>query len=373
MNIKIILTISALAIAVTSANAGGYSRGGADTDILYEDGGFNMRSDVTFVSPSREYSRSPTPGIVGTESSTSYVAPSFAVKLKIAEPLSCAGTFSQPYGGDAVYATTLVNGDVEEHILVNEFALTCAAKFQFGKGNFYLLGGVFQESLKYQLLQELVPGVVGNLQLKGDDYGYRLGVAYDIPEIALRGQLMYRSGTSYGADGTLTVPGALIGDPAPTVALPSSGTGDLPQSVELKLQTGVAPGWLVFGSVLWADWSTLDALRVTTPIGDDFNPHFYRDGWTVTAGVGHQFTDRVAGAVALTWDRGTSTGWETSSSDSWTVSAGGSLTDKWGGELRAGVGLSYLAALEETQYGANNSAVKAGYAYALNVGYKIKW
>ena len=42
---------------------------------------------------------------------------------------------------------------------------------------------------------------------------------------------------------------------------------------------------------------------------------FYRDGWTVTGGVGHKFTETISGAASITWDRGTSTisGYQTDS------------------------------------------------------------
>ena len=44
------------------------------------------------------------------------------------------------------------------------------------------------------------------MKLKGTDTGWRAGVAYEIPEIALRTQLMYRSGTTVDADGTIVTP-----------------------------------------------------------------------------------------------------------------------------------------------------------------------
>ena len=55
----------------------------------------------------------------------------------------------------------------------------------------------------------LPAGVNADLELGGQEYGWRAGVAYEIPEIRLRAQLLYRSGTQYGATGTLTAPGAL--------------------------------------------------------------------------------------------------------------------------------------------------------------------
>ena len=42
---------------VGAAHAGGFARGSADTDILFDDGNFNMRAGVTYVSPRREFSK----------------------------------------------------------------------------------------------------------------------------------------------------------------------------------------------------------------------------------------------------------------------------------------------------------------------------
>ena len=45
---------------------------------------------------------------------------------------------------------------------------------------------------------------------------------------------------------------------------------------------------------------------------------FYRDGWTISGGVGHKFNEQWSGAVSLTWDRGTSTVIGTQT-DTWTL------------------------------------------------------
>ena len=103
-----------------------------------------------------------------------------------------------------------------------------------------MIGGGFVEELTYDRVTDLSvptggllpPGTNSNLKLKGQEYGWRGGLAYEIPEYKLRAQIIYRSGTQYGADGTLTVPGALVGLPVASVALPATATGNLPQSVE---------------------------------------------------------------------------------------------------------------------------------------------
>ena len=204
-----------------------------------------------------------------------------------------------------------------------------------------------------------------NVRLNGSRVGWRVGATYEIPEIALRTQLMYRSGGMINATGS-TVAGV-------TTFPGATGSGSLPQSVELKVQSGVAPGWLVFGSAKWTDWSVNTTLNLNpAPFPATTNRYFWKDGWTLTGGVGHVFNETVSGAVSVTYDQGVGTGFDLSS-DTWTMAAGTSIKDKWGGELRLGGALSYLTAATETMNGPANAAVSSGWAWALSAGYKVNW
>lgn len=425
---KTLISATILSVAAVGvANAGGFSRGKADTSIIYEDAGFNMRSSVTFVDVHKEYSKAANPAAVGEDFADSYVIPSAAVKLNILDSVRCAGTYTQAYGGSfTVSELSNFYGKTHEAFTIDEFGATCGVKFDVGPGRAWLIAGGFQESFSYDRKEDfsfiantpvfgpltvmdlgppvrpvgpagaenpaLDTGYMGTLSLEGRDYGFRLGAAYEIPEYALRAEILYRSATSHRPDGELTVPAGVLcikGTPG-TCGLPrnfavpiaATGAGELPQSVELNLQSGIAPGWLAFGSVKWMDWSVTKSLDVNNAVTganiskDLFN---WRDGWTVTGGVGHAFNESVSGLVSVTWDRGVGTGFDMSG-DTWTLAVGGSVKDKIGGELRAGVGFSYLAASAETQYGLDpiygfdtNRASKAGYAIAGSVGYSIKW
>lgn len=380
INRVLIATLATTTFMTASAVAGGFSRGTADTDLLYEEGNFNMRAGVTIVAPTREFSRHGNPALVGTSYTDTYAVPSAAIKLDIGQYFACAATLAQPYGGATTYDFPTLSGKVDEDFTIYEFGATCAAKLDVGPGKLYLIGGIFQEQFDYER-RNLSPIGPLTLSLSGEDVGFRGGVGYQIPDIALKAELMYRAGTDYGADGTLTGPAGVFGiplpDPTTPVTLDALGVGELPQSVELKLQSGVAPGWLVFGSVKWTDWSvttTLDVISAATGTLLSQNQYFWRDGWTVTGGVGHAFTENVSGAVSLTWDRGVGTGWDLSS-DTWTLGAGGSFKNQYGGELRAGMGVSYLTSAEETQYAPAvlNSAVDSGWAVAFSGSYKVKW
>ncbi|EJN06328.1 outer membrane protein transport protein [Phyllobacterium sp. YR531] len=368
MNHKALIVAVALAGCASNAYAGGFSWGVADTDILYEEGDINMRSGVTFVRPNQKYSKNGNTDLVGTSQYETYVIPSFAIKLRLTEGLSCAGTYTKPWGAEKKYDAPTVRGDLSERFHVDEFGATCAVKLSVGKGNVYFLGGMFIEQFDYE--REIFGGA--NLTLEGQDTGYRVGVAYDIPEIAFRTQLKYRSGTSYGADGTLSLPGGLVGAPVPFVDFAAKGEGSLPQSVQFDIQSGIAPGWLVFGTVQWTDWSVLKTLRVTSDIDKTADQYNWRDGWTVTAGVAHEFSKDIAANISLTWDQGVSTGWDLTG-ETWMLAVGGLAKDKFGGELRGGVGAVYMPGLKETKYGPANAEVDDGWAFVANVGYAIKW
>lgn len=103
-----VLTAAAFAAFATAAHAGGYTRGEADTDILFESGDFIFRAGATYVSPRRTFKttgsgpslRDPNTDGVYTND---YWIPSVAAKISVSENFACALTYTQPFGADATY------------------------------------------------------------------------------------------------------------------------------------------------------------------------------------------------------------------------------------------------------------------------------
>lgn len=393
---KISIALACATATAGAVQAGGFSRGTADTDILFEDGNFSMRAGAAVVAPRRGYDT--IGGVAGTDGnySDSYVVPSAAVKLQLADRGSCAGTYTQSFGASATYGTQAITagyadgtGTTEEGFTSNEFGLTCGARFEAGKGRFWLIGGVFVQDFDYSQTVRFapVPALFGALAgseatlVFNDQYrlGYRVGAAYEIPEIALRGQVIYRSAVDHTPD---TSQGSFT-----TIAGtdPVFGNGTLPQSIEVKLQSGISAGTLAFASVKWTDWSVLQTLNYTITSGPVAGPraleYFWRDGWTVTGGVARQFTDMLAGSVSLTWDKGVSTT-EDAYTDTWTLASGVSLKGDRGTELRLGGAVSYLTAGSvaadptPTTPGTGNSfayTVDGDLSYAVAASFKVNW
>ncbi|WP_309084347.1 outer membrane protein transport protein [Chelativorans sp.] len=374
-----------LLVLAGSAQAGGFTRGTADTDTLYEPGNFALRAGVTYVAPTQEFTSAPTlapnPGLVGSNYLDNYAIPSAAVKFGFNDSLACAVTYTDAYGAASSHPVPYgPAGKLLEEFTIAEIGTTCAVFFDIGRGRLSVLGGGFIESFDYEVesatLSRLLPPpfplvpVSTTAELDSRAYGWRAGIGYEIPDIAFRAQLMYRSGTNHdGASGTAT-----ITTPLGAGTFPAIGYGELPQMVELKLQSGIAPGWLAFGSVRWTDWSVNETLTLTVPARGvtSVNEYYWRDGWTVTAGVGHAFNESVSGLVSIGWDQGVSTGYDLRG-DRWTLAAGGSLKDKIGGELRFGAGISHLAAVDITEGTNVGAAVDSGWAFAVTAGYSVRW
>ncbi len=373
-----------LCTVVSAASAGGFSRGEADTDILYEDGLVVMRTGATYVNPNRQFDTVTIRGVAVQSDddaySDPYWIPTIAAKGRFSQNFACAFTYTQPFAASTTYGTDAQTADFlagqpasrnyysHKEFDTDEYGATCDVKFAAGPGNLHILGGVFLQDFSYR-----ADALYGVLRLEEDTApGYRLGAAYDIPEYAMRAQLMYRSAIDHEVDGTFTplALAPLLG----TAPVAADGYGTLPQSLKFSLQSGIAPGWLAYGSVKWTDWSVLQALNYNIaglpPQQDVYN---WKDGWTIQGGIGHAFTEKVAGTFNVTWDKGVGTGADIMT-DTWTFAAGTAI-DVGPGELRLGAGLTYMTAGSQNfSEGATYSATAGGdWAYAFSGTYRFSF
>lgn len=347
--------LAALLGGTAGAYAGGFERSSQDFDILFEKGNA-VEASGTFVAPQRKL-KNITPGVAGgaalqaykgvnpvtgrpwessADETSSYWVPKFSAKLDITDDLACAAQYRQPWGietdvgADTFRSFTAVSQKISSH----DYGLNCSYRFAAGeKGFIRILGGVSYQHLEGQQ-EKMVPSKafgnpfggnfrIANLDVDDNAVGWRLGAAYEIPEYAARASLVYQSEVKYNLEGTI---GNLALNPLTGASIPINVGSDVatPQSVEFKFQTGIAPDWLAFGSVKWTDWSSITAIDFASsdsrivPAGTKITSLnlYYKDGWTVSGGVGHKFNEQWSGAATVTWDRGTTTGF-TSQTDMW--------------------------------------------------------
>ncbi|MET0941818.1 MAG: OmpP1/FadL family transporter [Mesorhizobium sp.] len=401
---KTLLGVGCAFVAMAGeANAGGFDRGGVNIDLLFDDKPYAAEAGVTYVAPQRKLENVRRMDGSGATSSRvdvddNYAVPRLGFKANVFEPVDCLATFTQPYGADAdyginnAYSPTAVRFKVD----TNDYGLTCSYKIQAGKGFARIIGGIsYQEVDAFQSRQSLLatplrnPGI-GKFSLSDEAVAWRVGASYEIPEIALRASLVYSSKYDYDdLTGTVDTTGFAAGSTGRSMGrflgvFPVSAATEIPQALEFKVQSGIAPGWLAFGGVKWQDWSQLQIIPINgvkspvdgTTSATSFDP-LYRDGWTVTAGVGHAFNEQLSGAFSISWDRGTSTvsGYQT---DLWNFAAGGSYKPTEHIELRLGGSVGFWQGGTST-FGGGDLGNRVAYTFgddivtALSASVKVKF
>lgn len=373
-----VLAAAAVGALQSSALAGGLERSGYNIDLLFDTGRFTAEATSTYVMPQRKLKNvedsisSPTNPALGTglgyktsaDDSESYWSPRIGFKAGLTDAIDCMVDYSQPYGAHTNPGARWAgaNDNIETKVNSDNYALTCSYKFDVGPGQMRVIGGtnyLQMDGFKERLIvaPETLAGIglsgtgVGRLDLEGDGWGWRAGVAYEITEYAFRASLMYYSEVKLDdVSGTVDLTGvpAALGTPGLGLVpgagsvIPVYGSTAMPDALELKLQSGIAPDWLAFGSVKWTDWSQLQRIPFYNSGVEITSLDLgYRDGWTVTGGIGHKFNEQWSGALSVTWDRGTSQEFGTQT-DTWLFGAGVAYAPNKSVEVRLGGVLGIL-------------------------------
>ncbi len=353
------------------------------------------------------------------EMADSYQFAHAALKLQLADQLSFGLIYDQPFGAKATYSTDTAklpaalpgaaaalqgqgafhNGTQGTSVEVETQNLSMILGFQPNKNLNFYAGPVYQT-------------VKGNIQLRGTAYGgsatfggynadiketgdigWLAGAAYQIPEIALKASVTYRSEIKHSTDAKESF--SSLGLFAGLNAIPAKETDiTTPQSVNLDLQTGIMADTVAFANVRWVNWkdfavrpykfgvaSTQAAVVASTGKKDGFDLVAYTDDqWSVTTGVGRKLNEHWAGNVSVGWDSGAGNPVTTlgPTEGYWNVGLGiqyspapnyfiaGGVKYFWLGDAKAQSGSqfntpNYVAEFE------NNDAI----AYGMKIGYKF--
>ncbi|MDV7269803.1 hypothetical protein RYZ20_02695 [Thioclava sp. A2] len=298
---NVLMTASVLAFAAGSAVAGGIERSTQSTAILFENADNYLEFNFGAVNPSVSGTAIPALGGFGSgDMAGNYKSLSFGYKKALTDKLDLAIIYDQPLGADVNYAAGtnyVIQGSTAE---IKSDSLTALMRYKMPQ-NVSLIGGV--RALRTSGVADLnvfVPGIgptpYALQSTKETDFGYVLGVAWEKPEIAARVSLTYNSAITHNftalSESSL-VPGA--DDQFET---------EVPQSVNLDFQTGIAANTLLFGSVRWVDWSAfkLDPKGYSATYGD---PLVYYDNDVVTysLGLGRKFNENWSGAIMYGYEK----------------------------------------------------------------------
>ena len=332
MKIKALI-LSMLAVLPTAySHAAAMDQSGQSILAFLEDKNY-VEASATFVSPDVSGQVRNRPDLVNANSqdlSTGDMANSFqyynvALKLQIAPQVSFGLIYDQPFGADVAYSLRN-NGTFSDDQLsmqgTSAHVDTQNISMLFGfqpdpHFNFYA-GGVYQTAKGNVALRGNSMSIFNGYDatFKSDSaVGWLAGAAFQIPEIALKAAVTYRSKITH----ELNAQESIFGEPL-VVTADEKTEIVTPQSVNLDLQTGVYKDTLAYLNARWVNWS--DFVIRPTQFGAltemataELSQGLYaggfnlddnqKDQYSVTLGLGHQFTEKWASSVDVSWDSGT--------------------------------------------------------------------
>lgn len=341
-----LLATSALAVCASMASAGGIDRSRLPYAAMFEAGSY-VELGFSSVSPSVTGAYSAQgigagnlfgkPGTSSGNMAESYTTMSLGFKTDLTEKLSVGVFVNQPYGADAKYNSGFYTG-LEAHWSSNQiaalvkydvasgFSVYGGAKYVTSKAEIGIPDQMIRASIG-QAAQELAtqaglasgPTAVA-LAAKASSLGTLaqnqqvnlaysattetdsktaliVGAAYERPEIALRVGLTYEQGFTHSFASSETLPVQLGG------SLNGKTEIEMPRSITLDFQSGVAKDTLVFGMIRYSNWSVWE---VRPPL---YNAAFNadvtsidNDVTTYQLGVGRRLNDNLSVFGRVTYE-----------------------------------------------------------------------
>jgi long-chain fatty acid transport protein len=338
-----------------------------------------------------------------------YYFPSAALKLQITDNFSFGLIYDQPFGADAKYSTSdAALSPTGEGLFRNA---TDSTSVEVDSQNIAMIFG-FQPTKNWNIYAGPVYQTVkGNVQLRGLAYGgnstfgsynanmkedgaagWLAGFAYQIPDIALKASVTYRSEIDHDIATAETFNTGLF---APFNALPNSDTSiTTPQSVNLDFQTGIMADTVAFANVRWVEWSNFSIrppkfgtatlqgpVVASTGKPNGFDLVAYSDDQiSATVGVGRKLSEQWAGNVSVGWDSGAGNPVSTlgPTEGYWNVGLGLQFSPAPNYFIAGGVKYFWLGdakAQSGAQFGTDTSVAtfedNDALAYGLKIGYRF--
>ena len=367
MKLKALSTAMILAtVPMTGAFAAALDRSGQSIAAFLQPGNY-FEAGISVLDPDvsgQEAGSSTTNRQIG-DMAGDYYFPSAALKFQLTENFSFGLLYDQPYGADAEYSgnnifvaaptdrvlsslpvtTSMIGGTTTGSTSVEVDTQNISMIFGFQPTeNFNIYGGGVYQTIK------------GNVKLRGSAYsvfngydanikedsavGWLAGAAFQIPEIALKASVTYRSEIDHefvaNENLSLATPLAnaapMLGGIVPPALLPAisqaiggfaaanSADGKTkittPQSVNLDFQTGIMANTVAFANLRWVNWKDFSitpykfgkAAEAVGPLVNRPNGfslvEYEDDQISATVGVGRKLSEQWAGNVSVGWDSG---------------------------------------------------------------------
>ena len=401
-------------LASTGSFAGALDRSGQSISSFLQPGNY-FEAGISILDP--DVSGTTRAGEKTGDMAGDYYFPSAALKIQATDNISVGLIYDQPFGADAEYlqsssfttsqGNTKVGVDTQNLSLILGFQpnenwnIYGGAAYQTVKGNVSLRGAAY--SVLGGVPAANIAGYDANIS-ETEGYGWLAGLSYQIPEIALKASLTYRSEIDHDVNikENIVSPAQMsaIGQPGFVALLPngyveSDTTITTPQSVNLDFQSGIMADTVAFANLRWVNWkdfairpnkfgqfsSVATANPATGQLGKGFDLVAYSDDQiSATVGVGRKFNDLWAGNLSVGWDSGAGNPVTTlgPTEGYWNVGLGlqysptpstfiaGGVKYFWLGDAKAQSGAQFGTQEYIADFNSNDAL-----AYGLKIGYKF--
>ena len=374
---KIYSAILLSTLPLTPAFAAGLDRSGQSISVFLQPGNY-AEAGISVLDPTVKSSQ-----LNVTDMAEDYYFPSAAIKVQATEQISLGLLYDQPFGADAMYnleQSMFTNGIEGTKVEVETHNLTALIGYQPTENwNFYA-GPVWQTveadiSLRGQayISPKDPTKVLSGYDIKiheEEAFGWLAGFAYQIPEIALKTSVTYRSEIKHKAKSVETH--KLM----PMLNVESQLDAITPQSVNIDFQTGVAANTLAFANIRWVHW---DQFAVTPKFLNSASGNnlidYSDDQWSATVGVGRKFNSHWSGSASVGYDSGAGNPVTTlgPTEGYWSVGLGGQYSPAENYFIQAGVKYFWLGDAHAQTGGNIVGEFTDNYAlgYGLKIGYRF--
>ena len=303
-----------------------------------------------------------------------------AIKVQATEQISLGLIYDQPFGADATYqldgsnfASSTLNEGTQVEVKTQN--LTALIGYQPTKNWNIYAGPVWQTVEADIALRGRSYQSLSGYNIKVDQeeaYGWLAGAAYQIPEIALKAAITYRSEIKHKA----VAEESINVTPMMEMPLVTRGVNAVtPQSVNIDLQSGISQNTLAFANVRWVHW---DQFVVSPAFLKSKNLDlisYSDDQYSATIGLGHKFNHKWSGSSSVGYDSGAGNPVTTlgPTEGYWSVGLGGQYSPTQDTFIQAGVKYFWLGDAVAQTGGQAVGKFENNYAmgYGLKMGYKF--
>ncbi|HEY9279657.1 MAG TPA: outer membrane protein transport protein [Eoetvoesiella sp.] len=146
-----------------------------------------------------------------------------------------------------------------------------------------------------------LPDMNAKVKLKGDAWGWNLGMLYQITPDTRVG-LSYRSTMRFHATGTTTLSNRPTG--LPSLSADARTSVKLPDTAILSVAHDVNKQWQLLADVSWTGWSSIPSLDIDSgSLGSDSLKLDFRDTWRVALGAHYKYSQKWLFKGGMAYDQ----------------------------------------------------------------------